>query len=178
MMHDPWDTLTDHEAAALERAEEKYKLLGPQKSPFPDAVPLATAQLFRVNFASFPGEEGISIHADRTRLNPLCEVGLRVWYPELEHLAALLVRAERVLHSGETLDDELEWELQSYGVKLSLDSAIVGYGENSSPLVLNRGMFYGFLRFLGDTLKAVSPAACPPALTQSLNELAERSARL
>lgn len=178
MMHDPWDALTDHEAAALERAEEKYKLLGPQKSPFPDSVPICVTQIFRVNFAAFQGMDGISIHADRTRLNPLCEVGLKVWYPELEHLSALLVRAERLLRAGDTLDDELEWELQSYGVKLSADSAIAGYGENSSPLVLNRGMFYGFLRFLGDTLKAASPGSFSPALALSLTELTQDSPRL
>ena len=82
-MQDPWDTLTDHEAAALERSEEKYKMLGPQASPFPDAVPLCTAQILRVNFAAFRDGDSIHVHADRSRLNPLCEIGRRVWLPEL-----------------------------------------------------------------------------------------------
>ena len=177
-MPDPWDSLTDHETAALERAEEKYKQLGPQKSPFPDAEPLAIAHILRVNFASFRVADGILIHADRNRLNPLCEMGQRVWLPELEHLLLLLIKAETELQANRTLDDDLEWELQSYGVKLSLESAIAGYGENSSPLVLNRKMFFEFLQFLGRTLRASGQAAVSLADTeQKLAELLGPPAR-
>lgn len=177
-MPDPWENLTDHETAALERAEEKYKQLGPQASPFPDTEPLATAHILRVNFASFQDAGGILIHADRNRLKPLCEMGQRVWLPELEHLLGLLVKAETELQAQRTLDDDLEWELQSYGVKLSPDSAIAGYGENSSPLVLNRKMFFEFLQFLGRTLRACGQGSeSLSSAEQRLNELLPGPAR-
>jgi hypothetical protein len=170
-MQDPWENLTDHEAAALERAEEKYRMLGPQASPRPDSIPLCTAQIFRVNFAAFREGESFLIHADRSRLKPLCEIGQRVWISELAHLVQLLVRADALLRNGATLDDDLEWELQSYGVQLSEGSAIVGYGENSSPLVLNRRLFFGFLQFLADTVRIVDPPGLSASLCQDLNEL-------
>lgn len=171
-MQDPWDSLTDHEVQALARAEEKYKMLGPQAAPFPDAVPLCTAQILRVNFAAFAGEGSVHIHADRSRLKPLAEIGSRVWLGELPHLTGLLVRADGLLRAGSTLDDDLEWELQSYGVQLSEGSAIVGYGENSSPLVLNRAMLWGFLQFLAKIRRAIDPSGLPPEVERDLNELA------
>lgn len=174
---DEWDNLTDHEAAALERAEEKYRALGVQTSPFAGLSVIAAATIFRVNFTAYrlpaqgetPG--AIEFHADRARLRSLCELGKRVWLPEIDRLAELLLRADTLLRETGTIGDDLEWELQSFGLQWSADSVIAGYTE-TNPLVLNRKMFLEFFAFLASVDALDRPLAAAPRTIERLSHQA------
>jgi len=52
---DPWEHLSDFEKAALQTAEEKYRVAKPQENPFAASTPLHTAEFFGVRFYAYAG---------------------------------------------------------------------------------------------------------------------------
>ena len=156
-MSDAWDDLSDHELESLRKAEEKFKVIKQQSNPFEHLQALAKREIFKVNFSSYSGKDAgdaspLVIHADRTRLLPLISVAHTMWLPEFEEVATLVLDAETAAKRGEPESDDLEWNLQSFGLRRTPESYIVGYGENSSPLVLNKKMLLEFLSFLASSL--------------------------
>ncbi len=152
-MTDPWDEMSDHELEALRRAEEKFKVIRAQDNPYEHLRELAAHEIFRVKFFAYSGADAgdagpIVIHADRTRIRPLISVCQTMWLPEIEEVVGLVIQAERIAREGGEEPEELEWNLQSFGLRQTPESYIVGYGETSSPLVLNKKMLLQFLAFV------------------------------
>lgn len=162
-MADAWDNLSDFEQVALDRAEEKYAVARPQLNPY-EAIPaIETARIFGANFFAYPGQSvdhpqnQIWIHSDRTRFNGLCKLAAMMWIPELAECGEAVRRGEAALNQNDTLDEATEWSLQSFGIQCSADSYILGYGDISSPLVVNRKFFQEFFRFVVKSLIHLEP---------------------
>lgn len=155
---DAWDNLSDFEKSALERAEEKYAVARPQVNPYESIPPLVSSRIFGANFFSYEGslvnrpDNRIWFHSDRTRFNGLCKLAAVMWTPELTVCAEAVSLAEDIMNKEESLDESTEWSLQSFGIQCSRDSYILGYGDISSPMVVNRKFFLEFFQFVGQSL--------------------------
>ncbi|MBL8019999.1 MAG: hypothetical protein JNM27_10075 [Leptospirales bacterium] len=162
-MADAWDSLSDFEQNALDRAEEKYAVARPQPNPHEGIPAIETARIFGANFFAYPGQSVdrpqslIWIHSDRTRFNGLCKLAVVMWVPELAECGEAVLKGEEALNQDHALDETTEWSLQSFGIQCSADSYILGYGDISSPLVVNRKFFQEFFGFVVRSLIHLAP---------------------
>ncbi|MCE9599816.1 MAG: hypothetical protein K8S54_17790 [Spirochaetia bacterium] len=179
-MSDSWDNLSDFEQVALARAEEKYAVAKPQVNPFESFPAIKSARIFGANFFAYQGKligraDLIWIHSDRTRFNGLCKLASAIWIPELRECAEAVCKAEESLNQNASMDDSLEWNLQSFGIQCSYDSYILGYGDISSPMVVNRRFFLDFFEFVGQSLISIDPDERLSDVFKALRCLSEKA---
>ena len=146
------DNLSEWEADALKRMEAKFSVSPEEESPFKHLRLIHKDVLRGSHFLAYENdatEPAIKIYSEKNRFRYLLSMLTDNWAADLQDFLQLTLLAVQ-----DKMDSFQEEELDTFGLKVSDDSFIVGYRSGAiSPIVATKDLLIRILDFYVKSLE-------------------------